>query len=126
MALMVCRDCQGKVSSTAMTCVHCGNVLRVEKPGFLGMLVRLLYVLFTIALIVVTVAATRYAQPLDGRALMIPVASFGIWFMVSVALAVLLYVTRLGRIVRVDGATDGDLPVTGSGWSSQGRKDVSF
>ncbi|MDH6273639.1 hypothetical protein M2311_003729 [Rhizobium leguminosarum] len=126
MALLVCRDCQGKVSSTAMTCVHCGNLLRVQKPGFLGLVVRILYFLFTVALVIITFGALRFAQPLDSRALMIPLAAFGIWFAVSVSLAVLLYVTRLGRIVRVDGATDGDPPTIGGGWSSQGRKDVSF
>ncbi|GLR61162.1 hypothetical protein GCM10007919_58910 [Rhizobium indigoferae] len=109
-----------------MSCVHCGNVLRVQKPGFLGLVIRILYFLFSVALVIITFGAMRYAQPLDGRALMIPVVAFGIWFTVSISLAVLLYVTRHGRIVRVDGATDGEQPSVGSGWSSQGRKDVSF
>ncbi|EJB02945.1 hypothetical protein Rleg9DRAFT_1760 [Rhizobium leguminosarum bv. trifolii WSM597] len=126
MALMVCRDCQGKVSSSAMACVHCGNVLRIQKPGFLGVVVRVLYFLFTVVLVIVTFGALRYAQPLDIRALMIPVVSFGIWFAVSISLAVLLYVTRLGRVVRVDGATEGDPTVAGSGWSTQARKEVTF
>ncbi|NKK01011.1 hypothetical protein GFL80_24240 [Rhizobium leguminosarum bv. viciae] len=98
----------------------------MQKPGFLGLVVRILYFLFTVALVIITFGALRFAQPLDSRALMIPLAAFGIWFAVSVSLAVLLYVTRLGRIVRVDGATDGDPPTIGGGWSSQGRKDVSF
>lgn len=107
MALLVCTDCEGKVSSTAMNCVHCGNVLQVEKPGFIGSAVRVFYFLFTVALVIVTLLAMKNATMLDGSLVLIPPVAFGIWFSVSVSLAILLYVTRHGRIVRVDGATRG-------------------
>ncbi|MDP9840236.1 hypothetical protein J2T09_005020 [Neorhizobium huautlense] len=55
MALLMCTDCQGTVSSNAMTCVHCGNILRKDVPGFLGSILRLFYAVFTIGIVIVAI-----------------------------------------------------------------------
>ena len=121
MSLLICVDCQGKVSSSAMTCVHCGNVLQVDKPGFLGSVIRVLYAVFTIVLVAFTLIIMKAGGELGGSIILVPLISFGIWFMVSIGLAVLLYVTRHGRIVRVGGTAATLNTGEQSGWSSQTR-----
>jgi len=121
MSLLICVDCQGRVSSSAMTCVHCGNVLQVEKPGFLGSVIRVLYAVFTIVLIAFTLIVMKAGGDLGGSIVLVPLASFGIWFVVSIGLAVLLYVTRHGRIVRVGGTAAMLNTGDQSGWSNQTR-----
>lgn len=108
MALLTCADCVGTVSSSAMTCVHCGNVLQLEKPGAIGIVLRGLYILFCVALVVIgVITITSTLNSLTQRpsdVLMVPLILLAIWFGVSIAIAVLLYVTRHGRIERVEGA----------------------
>lgn len=108
MALLTCADCAGTVSSSAMTCVHCGNVLQLNKPGAIGIILRGLYVLFCVGLAVVgVITVTSMLNSFTQRpsdVLMVPLLLLAIWFGVSIAIAVLLYVTRHGRIERVEGA----------------------
>lgn len=70
----------------------------------IGSALRVLYGLFCIALVVIIVVAVTQPGPLPSERFMIGVIGFGIWFAVSIAIAVLLYVTRAGRVERVTGA----------------------
>ncbi|OCP17390.1 hypothetical protein BC361_07990 [Ensifer sp. LC54] len=65
---------------------------------------RFVYGLFCIALVVVVVLAASQAGPRPSERLMIGLIGAGVWFGVSIAIAVLLYVTRAGRVERVAGA----------------------
>lgn len=90
-----------------MICVHCGNPLREHRPGVIGTLLRVFYGLFCLALFLLGALAvkegvTGAARP--GDVLLVPVICFGIWFAGSVAIAILLYVTRQGSVARVDGS----------------------
>lgn len=107
MALLMCADCNEKVSSNAMTCVHCGNLLREHRPGIIGGVLRVFYGMFCLALFLLGALAvkegvTGAARPSD--VMLVPLVCFGIWFAGSVAVAVLLYVTRQGSIARVGGS----------------------
>lgn len=104
MNLMTCAACNGQVSDTAMTCVHCGNVLQKQRPGAVGMIIRLLYAIFTVGVIVIGIAAMQQAKGDPEAAAMVPLIMGGIWVVVSIALSILMYVTRGGRQVRVTGA----------------------
>ncbi|UDF29360.1 UNVERIFIED_ORG: hypothetical protein LHK14_17880 [Roseateles sp. XES5] len=107
MALLTCADCSGSVSSSAVACVHCGNVLQERRPGVIGTVLRVLYGLFCVALLVIGVVAVRDVASgamRPSEVLFVPLVLFGIWFAGSAAIAVLLYVTRHGRVVRLESA----------------------
>lgn len=127
LTLFVCSDCNGKVSSSAMECVHCGNILQTNEPGIIGTLLRIFYAVFCVAIVVIGISAigdaSKSAKPSD--AIMIPLIIFGVWFAGSVCLAMLFYVTRNGRLVRVSDAVlptpEASLGITpkAAGWTRQ-------
>lgn len=101
MALVTCNECEARVSERARTCVHCGNPLMEDGPGIIGYAVRILYALFCVALVVILFMAIVDPTLRPAEKVFVPVIGFGIWFVVSTSIAVLLYVTRLGRIRRI-------------------------
>lgn len=108
MALVICNECDGKISEKAYTCVHCGSPLLKDAPGVVGVVLRGLYILFCAVLVLICIVAFA-DRTLDLQAkILVPVIEFGIWFLVSLSIAVLLYVTRLGNTHRVEGAVRSD------------------
>ena len=99
MALLICSDCGNYVSSSARSCVHCGNILIAEVPGAIGVAIRVVYVV----LCAIIIAAAMVATPASG--MLAAVAGVAALFVLSVSFVILLYVTRRDRRRAVRGAT---------------------
>lgn len=105
--LLICSDCDERVSSTAAACVHCGNVLKEGRPGTIGYAVRVVYWVF-VAIIVAAATISFGLAAESGGPAMVPLVlfvAFLVWFVVSISAAVLLYVTRAERLVDLPRAT---------------------
>jgi hypothetical protein len=124
MSLLICNDCHNKVSTSAMTCVHCGNVLKIGKPGVIGSALRILYGLFCLVLVLIVggAAVSAYNSLIPGDAVFVVAIGAGIWLAGSISIVVLLYVTRNEKIVAVQAATspmsDDQHASRSSGWAN--------
>jgi hypothetical protein len=60
--LMLCPDCERKVSTSAMNCPHCGRKL---KQGAVGVMAAIIIGLLIACLVFLTIVLARYASRLD-------------------------------------------------------------
>lgn len=51
MTATACPSCDGKISSKAFDCPHCGHPLRKAKRGFFGKIFKWLLIIFNLAMV---------------------------------------------------------------------------
>lgn len=57
MTTALCPSCSGAVSPKAFDCPHCGHPIRKPRRGLFGGLVKILFIVFNLAMLVWTISA---------------------------------------------------------------------